>query len=236
MFAWDDGTDFDENFDWENPPRQPFFDADGTPTREPRLYETCAVPGDTWRDGSVAPVYTNHPNYTVGTGFLQMKFVLNQDSDRAGKPIQWPYLRLPEVMLSYAEAINEYNGGPDATAYKMINDVRARVGLPEIPQGLSQEEFREALIKERALELGYEEVRWFDLVRWGRSQDFTKKLYGLQSTGVGGTLTNPESFTFTVTELASRNWAINWDTKWYLAAFPQTEVDKGYGIVQNPGW
>ena len=106
----------------------------------------------------------------------------------------------------------------------------------EIPQGLSQEEFREALIKERALELGYEEVRWFDLVRWGRSQDFTKKLYGLQSTGVGGTLTNPESFTFTVTELASRNWAINWDTKWYLAAFPQTEVDKGYGIVQNPGW
>lgn len=236
MFAWDDGTDFDENFDWENPPRQPFFEADGTPTREPRLYETCAVPGDTWRDGSVAPVYTNHPNYTVGTGFLQMKFVLNQDSDRAGKPIQWPYLRLPEVMLSYAEAINEYNGGPDATAYKMINDVRARVGLPEIPQGLSQEEFREALIKERALELGYEEVRWFDLVRWGRSQDFTKKLYGLQATGVGGTLTDPESFTFTVTELASRNWAINWDTKWYLAAFPQTEVDKGYGIVQNPGW
>ena len=103
-------------------------------------------------------------------------------------------------------------------------------------KGLSQEEFREALIKERALELGYEEVRWFDLVRWGRSQDFMKKLYGLQATGVGGTLTDPESFTFTVTELASRNWAINWDTKWYLAAFPQTEVDKGYGIVQNPGW
>lgn len=236
MFSWDDGTDFPEDFDWENPSRQPFYDADGNPTREPRLYETCAVPGDTWRDGSVAPVYTNHPNYTVGTGFFQMKFILNQDSDREGKPVQWPYLRLPEVMLSYAEAINEYNGGPDATAYEQINAVRNRVGLPDLQAGLGQKEFREALLRERALELGYEEVRWFDLVRWGRSEDFTKKLYGLQVTGVGGTTTNPVSYTFIRTELATRNWATYWDTKWYLAAFPQTEVDKDYGIVQNPGW
>ena len=236
MFSWDDGTDFPEDFDWENPSRQPFYDADGNPTREPRLYETCAVPGDTWRDGSVAPVYTNHPSYTVGTGFFQMKFILNQDSDREGKPVQWPYLRLPEVMLSYAEAINEYNGGPDATAYEQINAVRNRVGLPDLQAGLDQTEFREALIRERALELGYEEVRWFDLVRWGRSEDFTKRLYGLQVTGVGGTTTNPVSYTFIRTELATRNWATYWDTKWYLAAFPQTEVDKDYGIVQNPGW
>ena len=236
MFSWDDGTDFPENFDWENPSRQPFYDADGNPTREPRLYETCAVPGDTWRDGSVAPVYTNHPNYTVGTGFFQMKFILNQDSDREGKPVQWPYLRLPEVMLSYAEAINEYNGGPDATAYEQINAVRNRVGLPDLQAGLGQTEFREALLRERALEFGYEEVRWFDLVRWGRSEDFTKKLYGLQVTGVGGTTTNPASYTFRRTELATRNWATSWDTKWYLAAFPQTEVDKDYGLVQNPGW
>lgn len=241
MFAWADGTDFPEDYDWEHPgneTRQPFFDASGNPTREPRLYETVAVPGDTWKDGSMAPVFTNSQKYVAGVGFLQKKFILDTDSDRAGKPVQWPYLRLPEVMLSYAEAINEYNGGPDDIAYKQINDVRARVGMPAVPSGLPQTEFREALIKERALEFGYEEVRWFDLVRWGRKDDFTKKLYGLQSTGTGGSnpATNPESFTFSVTELQTRNWATSWDTKWYLAAFPQTEVDKDYGIVQNPGW
>lgn len=241
MFAWADGTGFPEDYDWEHPgneTRQPFFDASGNPTREPRLYETVAVPGDTWKDGSKAPVFTNSQKYVAGVGFLQKKFILDTDSDRAGKPVQWPYLRLPEVMLSYAEAINEYNGGPDDIAYKQINDVRARVGMPAVPSGLSQTEFREALIKERALEFGYEEVRWFDLVRWGRKDDFTKKLYGLQSTGTGGSnpATNPESFTFSVTELQTRNWATSWDTKWYLAAFPQTEVNKDYGIVQNPGW
>ncbi len=241
MFAWADGTGFPEDYDWEHPgneTRQPFFDASGNPTREPRLYETVAVPGDTWKDGSKAPVFTNSQKYVAGVGFLQKKFILDTDSDRAGKPVQWPYLRLPEVMLSYAEAINEYNGGPDDIAYKQINDVRARVGMPAVPSGLSQTEFRETLIKERALEFGYEEVRWFDLVRWGRKDDFTKKLYGLQSTGTGGSnpATNPESFTFSVTELQTRNWATSWDTKWYLAAFPQTEVNKDYGIVQNPGW
>ena len=236
MFAWADGTDFPEDFNWEKPSRQPFFDASGNPTREPRLYETVAVPGDTWKNGTMAPVYMEAQQYVAGVGFLQKKFILDYDSDRSGKPVQWPYLRLPEVMLSYAEAINEYNGGPDATAYDMINDVRARVGLPEIQAGLLQTEFREALIKERALELGYEEVRWFDLVRWGRKDDFTKKLYGLQSSVATGSNTAPKSFNFSVTEIATRNWATSWDTKWYLAAFPQTEVDKDYGIVQNPGW
>ncbi len=239
MFSWSDGKDFPEDYDWEHPEteaHQPFYDADGNPTREPRLYETVAVPGDVWKDGSMAPVYSDHQAYCAGVGFLQKKFVLDQNSDRSGKPVQWPYLRLPEVMLSYAEAINEYNGGPDATAYRQINDVRARVGLPELPANLSQTEFREALLRERALEFGYEEVRWFDLVRWGREKDFTKKLYGLHSSVASGTATAPTSFTFYKVEFSERSWAVSWDTKWYLAAFPQTEVDKDYGITQNPGW
>ena len=163
-----------------------------------------------------------------------MKFILQYTSDRDGRPVQWPYLRLPEVMLSYAEAINEYNDGPDDTAYGMVNDIRNRVGLPPLQEGLSTEEFREALLRERALEFGYEEVRWFDLVRWGREDDFRKKLYGLSS--VGNDQNNPTSFTFGVIELQQRQWSYSWDTKWYLAPFPQTEINKEYGLVQNPGW
>ena len=58
--------------------------------------------------------------------------------------------------------------------------------------------------------------------------------YGLSS--VGNDQNNPTSFTFGVIELQQRQWSYSWDTKWYLAPFPQTEINKEYGLVQNPGW
>ena len=240
MFPWADGTDFPEDFDWANPPTQPFFTPDGTspgiPTRDPRLYENVAVPGDIYINGTVAPVHTNSPDYEANSsGFQQMKFLLQRGSDRDGVPIQWAYIRLAEVMLSYAEAINEYNGNPDQTAYDMVNEVRARVGLGPLRSGMTREEFREALLKERACEFGFEEVRWFDLVRWGREQDFRKQLYGLRSKGLDDQYA-PTQFSFEVFELSDRYWMTNWDTKWYLAPIPQSEINKNYGMTQNPGW
>ena len=238
MFPWEDGSEFSEDFNWESPAKQPFFTittgAIGTPTRDPRLYETVVVPGDRFKDGTFAPVYNNNPNYRRSTGFLQMKFVMREESDRTGIPVHWPYLRLSEVMLSYAEAINEYNGKPDDIAYACINDIRSRVGLSPVKPNLQQDDFREALLKERALELGFEEVRWFDLIRWGRVQDFKKKLYGLQV--VGNDANTPTRFTFKKVELPVRHWAQNWDSKWYLSPVPQEEVYKEYGMSQNPGW
>lgn len=232
MFSWSDGTDFPANFDWEHPSKQPFFQ-DGEPTRDPRLYENVAVPGDNYFNDTQAPVYTNHQSYRAeGSGFLMMKFILQSASDRNERPVQWPYLRLPEVMLSYAEAINEYEGPRNAVTY--VNQVRKRVGLPELPSSIDKTTLREAILRERALEFGFEEVRWFDLIRWGRKDDFQKKLYGLYSKG--NQVNNPTSFTFSTYELASRYWANSWDSKWYLAPIPQTEINKGYGMTQNPGW
>lgn len=238
MFPWSDGKDFDENFNWSNPPKQPFFDTDGTPLRDPRLYETVAVPGDKYFNGTPAPIYTNHPNYRAdGTGFLMMKFILTDEGTRANRPVQWPYLRLPEVLLSYAEALNEVNNGPTATAYNCINQVRARVGLSEIPtSGMDKKKFLAAILKERALEFGFEEVRWFDLIRHGMVDDFKKPLYGLITTG--NDAYNPTEFTFKeVFKLpTTRYWSSNWDTKWYLQPIPQNEINKAYGMTQNPGW
>lgn len=241
MYPWEDGSDFPEDFDWENPERQPFFTPDGTgvppgtPTRDPRLYENIAVPGDIYADGTVAPLHTNHPNYRPdGSGFRGMKFVLQDTNDRNNRPVQWSYLRLPEVLLSAAEAYNEADGAPSSEAYGFVNRVRARVGLGPLPEGMDKITFRKALLKERALEFGYEEVRWFDLIRWGMEEDFTKTLFGLHS--IGNTQYNPTAFTFEPFELPKRAWALTWDTKWYLAPIPKTEVDKGYGMTQNPGW
>lgn len=236
MFPWADGKDFPADFDWKNPPKQPFYDENGKPTRDPRLYETVALPGSRYFNDTYAPVYINHPNYRAGgSGFLCKKFMLKSESERAGRPTQWAYLRFAEVLLSYAEAINESKNGPDDTAYECIRKVRERVGLPGLPAGLSKQAFREALLRERALELGFEEVRWFDLIRWKRVNDFQKKLYGLTSKALDDQ-NNPTKFSFAPYELKARFWTSNWDTKWFFAPIPQTEINKGYGMTQNPGW
>ena len=252
MFAWDDGTDFvadpddPTTFDWANPSRQPFFtptevEVDGetftemVPTRDPRLYENVACPGDDYYNGTGAPVNTNHSSYHIGTGFLVMKYVLQQSSDRSVSPEQYCHTRLAEIMLCYAEALNEVNNGPTSLAYDMVDDVRARVGMPALPDGLSKNDFLEALLKERAMELGFEDARWFDLIRRDREADFRKTLYGLNSLGLDDR-DNPTQFEFAVEELGARYWKNNWDRKWYLSPIPQTEINKDYGMVQNPGW
>jgi hypothetical protein len=208
--------------------------------RDPRLYESVLVNGDVFQ-GRTAELWiggrerTSKSNWATATGYDPRKFVLDRDGATSrGSVIQFPYLRLPEIYLTYAEAINEYNGGPTAEAYDAVNRVRNRVNLPDLPTGLSQEEFREAVLNERACEFLLEEVRFFDMIRWKRAEDFYKKLHGMDiyRDGVTG------AFTYNLFELPARAWQgeENWDPKWYLSALPPNEINKGYGLVQNPGW
>ena len=95
--------------------------------------------------------------------------------------------RLAEIYLSYAEALNEVNNGPTAEAYRCVNIVRSRAGLGNLPSGLSKDNFREALLNERACEFGMEEVRWFDIIRWKREDIFKKQLHGMNITKTGTT-------------------------------------------------
>ena len=252
-FSYADGTPFPEDFDWSAPPsgdRAPFFKPDPngqhkvdnatfTETRDPRLYENVCVPGDLWKNGNVGANYVNAkgPNFQDGnTGFLMMKFIMQTDADR-NTPPHWALMRYSEVLLNAAEAHNESNGGPDVQAYAYVNAVRARVGLPGLAEGMTQEEFRKALIIERELEFGYEECRWFDMVRWGLKDAFTATLERLEVTG--NKQKNATSFTYVKKTLDNQrawNKAAEFDTKWYLSPIPAVEVNKGYGMTQNPGW
>jgi starch-binding outer membrane protein, SusD/RagB family len=74
-----------------------------------------------------------------------------------------PVIRFAEVLLIYAEAVNEI-GGPTTDAYNAINRVRTRAGLGNLV-GLDQPQFRKAVYLERRLELMFEFQRWFDLIR-----------------------------------------------------------------------
>ena len=69
-------------------------------------------------------------------------------------------------MLIYAEAVNELNAGPDAEAYRQINRIRTRANATPF-SGMNQDEFRSAVLEERARELAYEADRRYDLFRWG---------------------------------------------------------------------
>lgn len=86
------------------------------------------------------------------------------------------YLRTADIMLVYAEALNEINNGPNATAYQMINNVRKRARfdgvteqaiLPDL-SGLTYQQFKDAILQERRWELVMEGDRYHDLVRMGK--------------------------------------------------------------------
>lgn len=78
----------------------------------------------------------------------------------------FPHIRFAEVVLIFAEASNEVNG-PTQEAYDAINSIRERAGLPDLAD-LTKDEFREAVLHERRLELCFEGHRWYDLVRTNR--------------------------------------------------------------------
>jgi len=77
--------------------------------------------------------------------------------------MNWPVYRYAEVLLTYAEAINEATG-PSPEAYQAVNLIRRRAELPDL-SGLSKDEFRDAVLIERWHELCYENKTWFDMVR-----------------------------------------------------------------------
>jgi hypothetical protein len=81
---------------------------------------------------------------------------------------KWQILRYSDVLLMFAEAENELNG-PTSGAYNSINLVRRRAfgnSNNDIPAGLSKDVFFKYIVRERALELGDEGVRKYDLIRW----------------------------------------------------------------------
>lgn len=91
-------------------------------------------------------------------------------------PINFPILRYSDVLLMLAEADNELTESPSAMAFEAINEVRNRAYLSPLPAGLSKTEFRNAIKKERAMELSYEALRRWDLIRWG---DFYLNMIGM---------------------------------------------------------
>lgn len=127
------------------------------------------------------------------------------------------YLRYADVLLMYAEALNEVNNGPTTEAYNAINEVRERARFNGIVEqnilldlsGLSYSEFRDAVLNERRLEFVMEGSRYNDLKRFG------KLIEVVQSSGKNNV--NPQDHH-------------------YLLPIPQRERDLNTKLTQNTGY
>lgn len=124
-------------------------------------------------------------------------------------------MRYADVLLMYAECLNEQ--GQTSQAYPYIQQVRARVNLPDLATvmpNMTQQEMRDQLAHERFLEFGLEGHRFDDIVRWGWLQDPTK-LAWLQAR-------DPEFMTY-------------FPGREYMP-IPLAEIQANPGVVQNSGW
>lgn len=145
-----------------------------------------------------------------------------------GTTLNWPVFRLAEFYLNYAEALNEAQG-PVAGVYEAVNAIRSRSGMPDL-SGLTQPLMREAIRRERAVELAFEEHRFWDVRRWKTAGDdgvMQGDMIGLRLSPISGS----SDFHFEQVVFEKRVW----EDKMYLYPFPNTEMYKQY-LVQNPGW
>lgn len=93
--------------------------------------------------------------------------------DQAKSSVNVPIIRYADVLLMYAEALNEVNRQDDAYTY--INKIRSRAKISPLTEGLSTGQFRDSLFQERRKEFVLEYQRWFDLSRRG-SAEYIKAL------------------------------------------------------------
>jgi starch-binding outer membrane protein, SusD/RagB family len=99
----------------------------------------------------------------LGDYYIYKHFDMTANLTTTSSGMNWPIMRLAEVMLIFAEASNEANG-PNNLAYDAVNAIRTRAELPNLAN-LSKEQLREAIWREKWFELSYENKTWFDMVR-----------------------------------------------------------------------
>ena len=130
-------------------------------------------PGDTRKAVTLREYIVNPVTHDTVNGPYNRKFLANQLMNDSG--VDWPVLRYADVILMYAEVLNELNDLPGAII--QINKIRERafenqlnnydnVSIP------TKEVFRDKVLNERRIELAFENQRWFDLIRTGKAMDF----------------------------------------------------------------
>lgn len=228
-FEMKDGT----KFDWNKPAQaaSPYLN------RDPRFYNTVLYNGakfmnitiETFEGGkNAAPI-----EGASMTGYYLRKYMNETVSLSPVSPILKPHhfimFRYAEILLNYAEAMNEWQGADytdidfPISARTALNLVRTAATMSAIAD--NGEAFTERLRNERRVELAFEDHRFWDIRRW-KTGSVVKDIYGVKVKSVG------KEFTYTPEKAQVRSW----DDKMYLYPIPDSERYINTNLGQNPGW
>jgi hypothetical protein len=220
---------------------------DGLPWNQSPLYD-AAKPYDNRDPRFAATILYNNANFksrkietfTNGvdgpqkvngslTGYYMRKHIDLNLNLLSGQTAQhnWVHFRLGEMLLNYAEALNEADGAV-GDVYTAVNRIRTRVGMPGLPVGLSKEQMRDRIRNERRIELSFEGHRYWDARRWDIAKtDFNRKMRGMKIEQ-----TSPGVFTYTPYDLEDRVFA------GYMNRYPiqLRDILANPKLEQNDGW
>ena len=207
--------------------------------RDPRLAASVVTNGSTWNgrviDQSAGATDDMANANASRTGYYLKKFLTDNLNLVQGQAAQhnWVAYRWGEVLLNYAEAMNEAYG-PDAvpagftiSARQALQQVRDRASTKLAKVVASDKEsFREAVKRERRVELAFEDHRYWDLLRWKDAMDVLNKPV------LGVAVTKTETgWSYQVQEVATRTF---YERNYYLP-FLRSEIENsGNTLEQNP--
>lgn len=215
--------------------------------REPRFYQSVFYQGKKWQVSN-NPIYfyyggNNGADKTQNfpaTGYLLFKRecrkLYNQGSHPKGQYRPSIIFRLADFYLLYAEVLNEVNPA-DPKIIEYIDKVRERAGIPLLktikPNILgNRNELREAIRRERRIELCTEGQRYFDVRRWMIAEEEGYKqggdFYGMNMFGPKGDKNAFYEKTYTETRI--------FEKRMYLYPIPLSQVQISKQMVQNPLW
>jgi hypothetical protein len=177
------------------------------------------------------------------TGYFAKKmhsYKNTQTFNTTGSPEYYPFpiIRLADLYLLYAEALNEYSG-PSEEVFKYIDAVRARAGLegvreswekysisPQKPN--NRETLREIIHQERTIELALEGQRFWDILRWKKISELNEQPLGWNVMGE-----TAEDF-YRVTPVAQTT--VEFSVRDYLWPIKESEISVNTKLIQNYGW
>ena len=223
--------------------------------REPRFYANIAITGGYWRTHSVlikTVMYQgrdggfNSATHTFDfycTGIALKKFVHPENMSGAWqRTIKYPYplVRMSDLYLMKAEALNEFNSAPTQEVYDLVNKIRRRAGIPDVEKvwadpnivrsvnrHKTKEGMRDIILEERGIELAFEGSRFWDMHRHKRAvREFSSPILGWTHTG-----TSAGTF-FVLEAKQARRFTIR-DCLWPIDL---NEMNTNGNLIQNPGW
>lgn len=221
--------------------------------RDPRFYHTIIfnqaklyfsttqkmdpvnIYGTVSSSGVYTPQQDGMQSYHTRTGYYCAKMANDSVVYTVTKDRVYPLIRYAEILLGYAEALNEIQG-PTTDVYQLIAQIRNRAGIQPgvdnsygLKPGLSKEDMRRIIQNEYNVELAYEGHRYFDIRRWKIAEvTEASPIQGMQIT-----LQSNGTFLYTRTNAIVTAFIT---PKMYFQPIPLAETGKSLTMVQNPGW